>query len=72
MKLINSKIFLCTLNIFRENLEERSRLLSPANVDRAQLATYATQAAHFATGYYSKQLPHNNFALNSRGEPGEL
>ena len=66
------KLLFYTLNIFRENLEERSRLLSPANVDRAQLATYATQAAHFATGYYSKQLPHNNFALNSRGEPGEL
>jgi len=51
------------------NYEERNSLLSPSNVDKAKLAAYAKEACLYATGYYSRRLPHTNFATNSRGEP---
>ena len=64
-----SKDSLLHKGVLKNNFEERHQLLSPGNIDRANLASYATQACLYATGYYSKQLPHTNFALNSHGEP---
>ena len=55
--------------VIKDNFEERNRLLSPGNIDRQNLAKYATEACLFATGHYSRKLPHTNFALNSHGEP---
>merc|ERR1719393_1071946 len=55
--------------VLKEDFEERNRLLSPGNVNKDNLATYAKEACLFSTGYYSRRLPHTNFALNSHGEP---
>ena len=38
-----------------------------SNVNKTKLAEYAKQACLYATGYYSRRLPHTNFATNSRG-----
>ena len=64
-----TKDSLLNRGVLRENHEDRARLLSPGNVDKVHLAKYAKEACLFATGYYSRKLPHTNFALNSHGEP---
>ena len=38
-----------------------------SNVNKSKLAEYAKEASLYATGYYSRRLPHTNFATNSRG-----
>ena len=38
-----------------------------SNVNKMKLAEYAKEACLYATGYYSRRLPHTNFAQNSRG-----
>ena len=45
----------------------RNVLLFSSNVNKTKLAEYAKQACLYATGYYSRRLPHTNFATNSRG-----
>merc|ERR1719402_2584 len=55
--------------VLKESFEERTRLLSPANVDMDNLAIYAKEACQFSTGYYSRRLPHTTFASNFCGEP---
>jgi len=60
---------LLSRGVLRANTEDRVTLLSPANIDRDKLELYAKDAATFATGYHSRQLPHTKWALNSRGQP---
>jgi len=55
--------------VLLSNFEDRNSLLSPSNVNKTKLAEYAKEACLYATGYYSRRLPHTNFATNSRGEP---
>ena len=43
--------------VIKNSSEDRENLLSPKNVDRAALETYAVEAASYSTGYFAQELP---------------
>ena len=57
--------------VIKEDIDDRSALLAPSNIDRAKLHQFAIDASHFATGHFSKKLPVTDFALGSIHRPYE-
>ncbi len=55
--------------VIKEDIEERSQLLSPSNIDKEKLHQFSIDAAKYATKHFSTELPVEDFAPNARGQP---
>lgn len=55
--------------VIKEDIEERSELLAPSNIDVEMLHKYATDAAQYSCGHFSKKLPETEWAVDGKGNP---